>query len=96
MSHINWFNWTRGPDWYSLPYPTYGLYGGEGWTDGHFGGDNYGRPGLDALDEAFREHDIAYSVPGGDRAAADAALVAVMSFFIRPLQDQIAKAFRER
>ena len=47
MGNVNWVTWNGGG------LPTYGLYGGPGWTDGQVGGTTFEQDGVDALDEAL-------------------------------------------
>ena len=54
MGNVNWVTWNGSG------LPTYGLYGGPGWTDGQRGGTTFEQDGVDALDEAFKEHDRGY------------------------------------
>ncbi|MGY8665926.1 Ig-like domain-containing protein [Bradyrhizobium sp. UFLA05-109] len=44
--------------------PTYGNYGGPGYTGGAIGGNNFDVPPVDALDQLFQAHDLAYSEAG--------------------------------
>ena len=68
---------------HSIPIPTYGNYGGPGYTQGDFGENPLQQPTtserpLDALDRQFRRHDVASALAGDDPAAqatADLALV---------------------
>jgi hypothetical protein len=94
MTYINWdepfyFN-TRtlstsaSPDGpYSVPIPTYGNYGGPGYTQGDFGENPLEQPTsserpLDALDRRFYLHDVATALAEGDpdaQVAADLTLI---------------------
>nr|MDJ0630938.1 hypothetical protein [Rhodobacter sp.] len=54
-------NWTIWQEANGIPfYPTYGNYGGAGWTGGERGGTDFSVPPVDALDAAFQTHDMAY------------------------------------
>ena len=69
MGNVNWGAvFTRGT-------PTYGNYGGIGWTGGARGGSFDVQP-VDAFDAAFRTHDIAYRATESSlgRQIADLAL----------------------
>ncbi|HWL82802.1 MAG TPA: hypothetical protein VNR89_17775 [Roseomonas sp.] len=61
--------------------PTYGNYGGPGYSNGQVLASpdqpvDYSAPPVDALDALFRFHDIAYDSPSNEvRAEADLALI---------------------
>jgi hypothetical protein len=58
--------------------PTYGNYGGPGWTGGQRGGNNTEpKSPSDKLDEKFKEHDDAYGKAGDvyDYMKADRQLI---------------------
>lgn len=67
--------------------PTYGNYGGENYTGGEVGGNNFTLLGDNTLDEAFKAHDQAYSDaataadPAAARRDADRALLDRLATF---------------
>ena len=78
--HINWdptvhFNPTDLGDFFAthgIPIPTYGNYGGPGYTAGTLGGTASvpaDPPPVDALDQLFYEHDLALQQANGNPAA---------------------------
>jgi len=77
--NINWSVLVPGPG--GLPIPTYGDYGGPGYSNGHVLSSpdqpvDYSAPSVDPLDALFRFHDMAYDSPSTlVRAEGDLALI---------------------
>jgi hypothetical protein len=80
MSNVNWdqpWAWNLGV----IPFPTYGYWGGQGYSAGQFAGPNdtvdWKYPAADSLDQLFKDHDFAinYAQTPADTYAADSALV---------------------
>ena len=77
--NINWSVLVPGPG--GVPIPTYGNYGGPGYSNGHVLSSpdqpvDYSAPPVDPLDELFRFHDVAYDTPSTlVRAEGDLALI---------------------
>ena len=77
--NINWSVLVPGPG--GVPIPTYGNYGGPGYSNGQVLGSpdqpvDYSAPPVDPLDALFRFHDMAYDSPSTlVRAEGDLALV---------------------
>lgn len=69
------------PAWWQWPIPRYGNWGGIGWSAGRWlkTGDttDWNVPPIDAMDEAFKDHDAQYR-EGGDRYLGDRILVATL------------------
>ena len=59
--------------------PTYGNWGGPGWSAGRYNDDpsktDWTVPGIDAMDDLFKLHDKTYQTEGMDRNLADRILV---------------------
>ena len=77
---------------------TYGNYGGRGWTAGSRGGTDFNVPALNALDELFKAHDLAYGNPSeAARAIADLQLTGgILRLFLTnklTFEDDIYYAF---
>jgi hypothetical protein len=76
---INWSILVPGPG--GVPVPTYGNYGGPGYSDGEVLSSpdqpvDYSAAPVDPLDELFRFHDMAYASPSTlVRAEGDLALI---------------------
>ena len=76
---INWSILVPGPG--GVPVPTYGNYGGPGYSDGEVLSSpdqpvDYSAATVDPLDELFRFHDMAYDSPSTlVRAEGDLALI---------------------
>lgn len=75
-------NWSiLVPAFGDIAIPTYGNYGGPGYSNGEVLTSpdqplDYSAPPVDALDALFRFHDIAYGSPDNEvRAEADLALI---------------------
>lgn len=70
--------------WWGVFCPTYGNWGGPGWSAGCWNNDpaqtNWSVPPADYMDCMFRDHDRAYQTPGADRSAADYLLVYRLAF----------------
>jgi hypothetical protein len=64
--------------WYQYLIPTYGNWGGPGFSGGKFENDrskvNWDVPSIDAMDELFKLHDLDYQ-NGVDWAVADIKLL---------------------
>ena len=59
---VNFLDWSSNFPGFSLySIPTYGRYGGPQYTAGVIGGTDFSVPPVDALDNTFRTHDMAYS-----------------------------------
>ena len=77
--NINWSILVPGPG--GVPIPTYGNYGGPGYSNGQVLSSpdqpvDYSAPPVDALDALFRFHDMAYDSPSTlVRAEGDLALI---------------------
>jgi hypothetical protein len=77
--NINWSVLVPGPG--GAPIPTYGNYGGPGYSNGAVltspnQAVDYSVPPVDALDALFRFHDMAYDSPSLlTRAEGDLALI---------------------
>jgi hypothetical protein len=77
--HVNWSLLVSGPG--GLPVPTYGNYGGPGFSNGEILSSpdqsvDYSAPPVDELDTLFRTHDMAYDSPDTlVRAEGDLALI---------------------
>ena len=77
--NINWSTLVPGPGGISLP--TYGNYGGPGYSNGEVLSSpnqsvDYSAPPVDGLDELFLFHDMAYESPSTlVRAEGDLALI---------------------
>ena len=77
--NINWSILVPGPG--GVPIPTYGNYGGPGYSNGVVLSSpdqpvDYSAPPVDPLDELFRFHDMAYDSPSAlVRAEGDLALI---------------------
>lgn len=67
-SQINFGTFSTG-----IPLPTYGNYGGRGYTGGQINGNNFSVPPVNDLDAIFRTHDQAYSQAGGNVSLLQAA-----------------------
>jgi hypothetical protein len=94
MTYIHWekpfyldirtLSTSKSPqDFYTIPVPTYGNYGGPGYTQGDFGENPLEQPKrsekpLDALDRQFHRHDVACALAGNDPAAQVAADLALI------------------
>ena len=79
---INWSVLAPAPDPYEgVLVPTYGLYGGPNYSGGVVFGTSFALPGIDLLDEAYRQHDFAYSnaLSVQDKATADLILLDTIS-----------------
>ena len=55
MGNVNWGQWSGG-------VPTYGNYGGPGYTGGKIGGRDFSAQPVDDFDAAFRDHDRGYPI----------------------------------
>lgn len=66
-------------DFWKIPLPTYGNYGGIGWSSGVYVNDpgetDWNVPALDAMDALFKRHDQAWQCKGECRWRADLDLV---------------------
>ncbi|ACL55141.1 hypothetical protein [Methylobacterium nodulans] len=77
--YINWSKPVSGPD--GVPIPTYGNYGGPGYSNGEILSSpnqsvDYSATPVDALDSLFRAHDMVYDSPSTlVRAEGDLALI---------------------
>jgi len=77
--NINWSILVLGPG--GIPLPTYGNYGGPGYSNGEVLSSpnqpvDYSAPPVDGLDELFLFHDMAYDSPNAlVRAEGDLALI---------------------
>ena len=77
--NISWSILVPGPG--GVPIPTYGNYGGPGYSNGQVLSSpdqpvDYSAPPVDALDALFRFHDMAYDSPSTlVRAEGDLALI---------------------
>jgi len=79
---INWSVLAPASDPFeNILVPTYGLYGGPNYTGGVVFGTSFALPGINLLDEAYRQHDLAYSnaLTLQDRATADLVLLDTIS-----------------
>lgn len=67
-----------GRKWWQI-FPTYGNWGGPGWSSGFWHNDpaltDWLCPAIDYMDELFKAHDWAYQHPGEDLDRADRRLV---------------------
>jgi hypothetical protein len=68
--------------WYQYLIPTYGNWGGPGWSGGRFENDrskvNWATPPVDEMDQLFKDHDNDYQ-HGMPRNLADAKLLYFIS-----------------
>jgi len=77
--NINWSILVPGPG--DIAIPTYGNYGGPGYSNGEVlafpdQSVDYTAPPVDALDDLFRTHDMVYDSPDRQvRAEGDLALI---------------------
>jgi hypothetical protein len=76
--YINWAKPVLGQD--GVPVPTYGNYGGQGYSNGEILSPgqivDYSATPVDALDSLFRTHDMVYESPNTlVRAEGDLALI---------------------
>lgn len=83
---INWLNLTEGPG--GIPVPTYGEYGGPGWSGGAFveadETPDYTVLPEDDLDALFLAHDQAYDFPSNDFSQAIADIVLIQEIQALP------------
>jgi hypothetical protein len=95
--NINWNVLVTGPD--GAVIPTYGNYGGPGYSNGEVLASpdqpvDYSAPPVDALDAAFRVHDMAYDSPDPlVRAQGDLALVQQIETLSAQPQDAEASLY---
>ncbi|WP_292506488.1 hypothetical protein [Mesorhizobium sp.] len=70
-------------DWFNRKIPTYGIYGGPGWTGGTRGG-GFDLPPFDIQDGFYKQHDGDYrdAKTPGDVIAADRKLVASLKTYL--------------
>ncbi|CCV15014.1 hypothetical protein [Mesorhizobium sp. STM 4661] len=71
-------------DIFNRNVPTYGNYGGPGWTDGAWGGD-FELPPVDVQDGFYKQHDADYrdAITLDDTIAADKKLVASLKTYLK-------------
>ncbi|MCB8821459.1 hypothetical protein [Microvirga rosea] len=78
--------------------PTYGNYGGPGWTGGKLNGTKFDVPAVNALDQVFKDHDLAYGNARSqkDKLLADIDLILGITGLVGPKErGKLALSIRE-